>query len=1125
MQRCTQRIITIDAKSLFKYFPKRKNAATEPFCLDTRKISLYTLVVKQNELEECPMLDQILEVLKEDFADKIKQEDNNLLYDQFLIMDFDDIFMPIKEDASESLRRWKEGLQNNVRDLMENGFKIQFKNNHEVLMVPFDKSGNMSRNGRISFVNKKYVERLNERLNLGMDFSKIQVILSKYYAYRGLYLSTSQRVNFGSFKLTPETVVIIRDKRNEKDNGAEKDVMVETAKPKNAKEGELAKEWEFTEPEINPYKKVEKPYDGEGFISPTYSKYINKALGIEGANSFQIRLPFAKGMLHQVDVLAFIKEFSVEGTGDEQYLYEDAFGIERDLRKAHILMTESMFKGKVWLKKFCDEKKIKDPMEYYCEAIAKYNHGFYVSGTNLPYGHSSYTHLSYQTINTLAFDDDQFKRIIEGHCKFIKEPIEFIKKWDELENDNVVKEDSEENYYLPNWKRALLKNPAVAGDKYIHEQLENTQKSLLSKIAMGKILVEGQTRYLCRDLAPLLFSLLKEDKDFDDAYIRNLFSRFYLPQGKNDKIKLNFEDYYAFFRNPHLSRNEQYMLRAFVHPKSEKDYAKDGKKSYEKYTKYVNMFDKYFGHLTGIVMVAKGSTLPLCLGGADFDGDLVSVVTNKDVVNAVAKGVYKLEESPSLDYYERKLSVIEIPSNDASKVTVPELVPYQHIYDTFSNYIGRISNIAISIGQKEYDRTSTAVAEFNANAPTCAKCTILTGLEIDAAKNGVHPNLDLILKKNISRSGYLDFLSKFKKLKAEKYFYYKNLTISNKTRKIGKEKIKLIEIGAKNCKTKVIWKRHLETTGTYINLLPKYFVDYYNKFSKDNFIPIKFEVKQKSTLNKGDKEKINKFKNKCEEIIQIYSYYKNKFLKKLKEEKEKGYYAVDNIETIIMHIYDENSVDNRLYEILPSVKEKITAAIDGKTTAQEIRERINAEQWLIQPVNRRGEILEKIIGNGFKVTDLTDDERELLFHFNQQGYKILWRIMDWIEGPKMPAYEELCVEMEKERKEFFDKAKISSDTVGAFESLLKKELRVYYDGNTVDIGNILYDYCKNELRRLINENVSSKVDDSKLDIKKLVIAFYEKTRSKASKVRFFWDVFTWEEIQFMLEDEGGNERC
>ena len=96
--------------------------------------------------------------------------------------------------------------------------------------------------------------------------------------------------------------------------------------------------------------------------------------------------------------------------------------------------------GKEWLETYCDEHKIEDPMRYYCDAIAKYNHGFYVSGTNLPYGHSRYTHLSYQTINTLAFDDEQFERIMEGHAKFIKEPIEFLKNWDELENDEVIKE-------------------------------------------------------------------------------------------------------------------------------------------------------------------------------------------------------------------------------------------------------------------------------------------------------------------------------------------------------------------------------------------------------------------------------------------------------------------------------------------------------------------------------------------------------------------------------------------------------------------------------------------------------------------------------------------------------------
>lgn len=1118
MKNRNYRIMTITAKSLFKYFPKHQLNTNACFCLDTRKRSLYSLVVKANELEECPMLHQFLEVLKEDLGDKFNEKDNKLLYDQFLIMDFDDIFMPI-ENRSDVARKWREGLQENVKDLMENGFKILF-DNHEVHMMPFEKSGNMSRNSRISFVNKKHFEQLNERLNLGIDFGDFKVILSKYYAYRGLYLSTSERVVHNKFEITPETVVIIKDKREASGKCYDNFVMVETAEHKNLGKGEAAKDWEFLNPIEYERFYINKPFDGEGFITPTYSKYINKALDIKGANSFQIRLPFAKGMLHQVDVVGFIKEYTAEEIGDEQYLYIDAFGIERDLRKAHILMTESMFKGKAWLEEYCEANAIEDPMQYYCDAIAKYNHGFYVSGTNLPYGHSKYTHLSYQAINTLAFDDDQFKRIMDGHSKFIKDPLEFLKSWDEIEYEDVVKEDNNVSYYMPNWKRAVLKDPSFAADKYISEQLENIQKSLLSKIALGKILVEGQTRYLCRDLAPLLFSLLRVNKDISAAYLRNLYTRFYLPQGEKNKLRLNFEDNYAFFRNPHLSRNEQYIMPVFVMPKSKNEYVNDGRKSYEKYTKYVKMYDKYFGHLTGVVMVPRGSALPLCLGGADFDGDLVSVVLNQDVVNAVARGVYKKIGSSNMTYYHRKLSVIEIPSNEAPKITVPKVVPYKHIYDTFSNYIGRISNAAISIGQLEYDRTKNIELEFDPDVPTCAKCTILTGLEIDAAKNGVHPNLDLILKNNIPKCGYLNFLKKFKQLKSEKNFYYKNLNIANKTKKHGNEEIKLIEISAAGCETKVTWNPESELSGTYINLLPKSFINNYKKCLKEGKKTNILKIKQKNGLSNRDKKLIENFNKSCDEIIQIYMFYKNKFLNKLNKEKNKGYYAVENVETMIMHMYDEIYADNILFEILPSIKEKIVKVISDKVSIQEIRERINTEQWMLQPYDRRGQVLEKIIGNGFKSTDLSDEERELLFHFNHQGYKLLWRIMDLIEGPKMATYKELFIEMEKTRTEAFSVAKIPSDVIGTYEALLIKELNIYYENNIENIEQILYEYCKDELRSVINKYASI-VDDVSI----LVIAFYEKTKSKANKVKLFWDVFTWEEMQCIFEEKGGSAKC
>ena len=62
-------------------------------------------------------------------------------------------------------------------------------------------------------------------------------------------------------------------------------------------------------------------------------------------------------------------------------------------------------------------------------------------------------------------------------------------------------------------EKALFKNPALANDIYIKSQLQNIQKGLLTKLVSGKLLVEGQTRYLCRDLLPLLVSLLEKETD------------------------------------------------------------------------------------------------------------------------------------------------------------------------------------------------------------------------------------------------------------------------------------------------------------------------------------------------------------------------------------------------------------------------------------------------------------------------------------------------------------------------------------------------------------------------------------------------------------------------------------
>lgn len=89
-------------------------------------------------------------------------------------------------------------------------------------------------------------------------------------------------------------------------------------------------------------------------------------------------------------------------------------------------------------------------------------------------------------------------------------------------------------------------------------------------------------------------------------------------------------------------------------------------------------------------MVSRSSVAPLCLGGADFDGDLVNIIFDQDVAEAVKSGMY-CDETVGLNgkivnELRRKLPVINIPSTASQEEVVPEHVPYKHI-ETFIIYM------------------------------------------------------------------------------------------------------------------------------------------------------------------------------------------------------------------------------------------------------------------------------------------------------------------------------------------------------------------------------------------------------------------------------------------------------
>ena len=127
-----------------------------------------------------------------------------------------------------------------------------------------------------------------------------------------------------------------------------------------------------------------RPFDGEGLICPEYAAYISRQLQekhgfdkTKPSHSFQIRMPFTKGMLHEVDFNQFMTD-RLEISGIMQPVpddleIEDVFHVKRNLRDAKVILTKSMFKCCGWLEKWQETQHIEDPMKYYFEDVGLRN--------------------------------------------------------------------------------------------------------------------------------------------------------------------------------------------------------------------------------------------------------------------------------------------------------------------------------------------------------------------------------------------------------------------------------------------------------------------------------------------------------------------------------------------------------------------------------------------------------------------------------------------------------------------------------------------------------------------------------------------------------------------------------
>ena len=488
---------------------------------------------------------------------------------------------------------------------------------------------------------------------------------------------------------------------------------------------------------VRRYQRVERvedfsvtEFDGEGLISKEYAARLNKALGGRHT-SFQIRLPFVKGMLHQVDFHDF---FRSAGTTH----LTDLWGVNHPVAKVDVILTKSMFKGYGWLTE--NGKSWSD----YWAAFRKYRHALYVTNVSKerPQG---FTQLNYQFLTTLSMTGEEFRpRDLPNGWE--RSPKEDARQWltkateteyYKLRADAAYRRqvftrqagwwgaDRKSRAYLLG--KLLEKNPAFIGESVYQEELEAMAQRLLKDYALGRLQVAGDVRFLSGDLLRFLVMLLdvvpekltKSQRTFLSVALSTEFQghAFYAPRpGYKGKSAC------TILRNPHIARNEEILL--------------------DPYRPVEQMRKHYLGHLTDVVMVSSTMYAAERLGGADFDGDMVKTIADP-IVNRCVQKNYQYQNLDNLG----NLPFLKIPSIQARVQDAKDWrARFQTVRGTFSSRVGQISNAALARSVIAYNENSQAEERQQAREEV-ETLAILTGLEIDSAKSGVKPDLSPYLGK------------------------------------------------------------------------------------------------------------------------------------------------------------------------------------------------------------------------------------------------------------------------------------------------------------------------------------------------------------------------------------------
>ena len=719
MSQTKYQIYELSARTLMSYAREENGVYT--FQLNRTATDHCKIPGAKHEQDDCAMFFQLLCQLRGDrYRERAEDTCITDLADVIFYMDFSGIFDRRGSNRTQQLRREK------ARDMFRpDGVTLDFGNGPH-RYVSFERSASMSRQSRLSLIRADLYEPMRRRIMLDMTLRRCQI--SKLYAYNGLMFSSGTRVD--GIRIDKPHRVIVVDNPKKLMQRVPVITVVEGDEHGKYYRDETIEDISIT------------CFDGVGLISKEYAETVDKAYcGRHCHTSFQIRLPYIKGMLHQVDFKDFLKRSGTQAI-------QDIWGFNHSVKDVDIILTRSQFKADRWLQE--NDMDWKD----YWKAFRKYRHALYITNTNKEQAESLVA-LNYQFLSTVSIQPEEFRPadLPDGWTYSPEaDKRQWLTKATETAYYNFCANDYfRKKYFLDGLSQprktrthilaaVLNKNPRFINEPIYTDALEMQAKTLLKNYAIGHLLVPGDNRFLSGDLLELLRQLIlprafqmPAESAFCDSVLAAFFAEdsFYAPGAAYEH-----DDSCTLLRNPHIARNEELQLS--VYPAGDE------------------LREHYLGHLTDVVFVSADSLAAERLGGADYDGDQIKTIADP-ILNRCVKRNYEYEVNQQLSNNANlpllKIPSLSVPLSDANDWWER----FRTVENTFAARIGQICNAAMDRSVIAYT-DSTDPGERKRCRREIETLAILSGLEIDAAKSGVRPDLDeYIGTKRVKRSAFLQY--------------------------------------------------------------------------------------------------------------------------------------------------------------------------------------------------------------------------------------------------------------------------------------------------------------------------------------------------------------------------------